>query len=363
MARVLYGVMAATNGHISRALAIVRRMPEHQFLFVGGERLREAIGDAYPMMTVPVLETVRRRNRVHITATCCRGIGDIARTPRVCRRIRDTIEQWQPHAAITDWEFYLPIAARIAGLHCLSIDHQHIASACHYPVPASQWVHRVLLLASLRALYEFAERNMVVSFFHPPLKSGRSNELLPPVLRSEVANVSAGTGAHVLIYQTTPTFTSLVDAARQLARPVIVYGFRDSQVVDGNLTFKPFDRRAILEDLANCAYAVVNGGHNLLCEAFYFRKPVFCFPVVGDFEQFLNAWYVRDLGFGDFSMSAAPTPDLFRRFELRLEDYRANISRRFMDGTSVVVDRVRQWIQQQVVGPGVDGPGLVRTVG
>jgi len=204
---------------------------------------------------------------------------------------------------------------------------------------------------------------MVVSFFHPPLKSGGTNELLLPVLRSEVANVSAGTGAHVLIYQTTPTFTSLIGAARQLARPVIVYGFRDSQAVDGNLTFKPFDRRTILEDIAHCAYAVVNGGHNLLCEAFYFHKPVFCFPVAGDFEQFLNAWHVRDLGFGDFSVSAAPTPDLLRHFELRLEDYRANISRRFMDGTPVVVDRVRQWIQQQVVGPGAHGPGLVRTVG
>ncbi|MBI5819004.1 MAG: hypothetical protein HZA88_08440 [Verrucomicrobia bacterium] len=351
MARVLYGVMTATNGHISRALAIVRRLPEHQFFFFGGERLREAIGDAYPMMTVPVLDTIRRRNRIRVTATCFQGIGNLARTPRVCRQIRDIIEQWQPHAAITDREFYLPLAARAAGLCCLSIDHQHIVSACHYPVPASQWVHRALFLASLRALYEFADRNMVVSFFHPPLRPGGTNELLPPVLRSEVADVSAGTGKHVLVYQTTPTFTPLIDAVRQLARPVIVYGFRDSQAVDGNLTFKPFDRRTILEDLAHCAYAVVNGGHNLLCEAFYFHKPVFCFPVAGDFEQFLNAWHVRDLGFGDFSMSAAPSPDLFRRFELRLEDYRANISRRFTDGTPVAIERVRQWIQRCVAEP------------
>jgi hypothetical protein len=30
---------------------------------------------------------------------------------------------------------------------------------------------------------------------------------------------------------------------------------------------------AILEDLAGCAYAVINGGHNLISEALYFGKP------------------------------------------------------------------------------------------
>ncbi|MBI5394837.1 MAG: hypothetical protein HZA91_06015 [Verrucomicrobia bacterium] len=346
MARVLYGVMAATNGHLSRALAIARRLPEHQFFFVGGARLHEAIGGAHPVLTVPVLDTIRGRNRTRLSATCFKGIGSLASIPRVCRRIRETIEQWQPHVAITDREFFLPIAARAAGLGCLSIDHQHIVSACRYPVPLSQRIHRALFLTSLRLLYGFAGRNLVVSFFHPPLKPDGRHELLPPILRPEVAEVSASAGKHVLVYQTTPTFTPLLDALRQLARPVIVYGFRNEHAVDGNLTFKPFDRRAILEDLAGSAYAVVNGGHNLLCEAFYYCKPVLCFPIAADFEQFLNAWHVRHLGYGDFSTRAAPAPELFQRFETRLEDYRASIGRQFQDGSAAVVDRVRQLIQQ-----------------
>ena len=65
--------------------------------------------------------------------------------------------------------------------------------------------------------------------------------------------------------------------------------------------FKPYDDRAILEDLAGCAYAVVNGGHNLICEALHFGKPVLCFPIARLFEQFINAWHVRSLGYGDFA--------------------------------------------------------------
>ena len=74
---------------------------------------------------------------------------------------------------------------------------------------------------------QFPYRSGVVSFFHPPLNSQGANELLPPVLRPAVTAIPARPGDHVLIYLTTPTFTALIDAARQLSRPVIVYGFRN----------------------------------------------------------------------------------------------------------------------------------------
>lgn len=156
-------------------------------------------------------------------------------------------------------------------------------------------------------------------------------------------------GEHLLIYQTSPTFTQLIDAARQLPRRVIVYGFRNAHSVEGNLTFKPFDPQAILADLASCAYAVVNGGHNLICEALAYGKPLLCFPIAGQFEQFINAWHVRALGYGDFSTSRQPTPALFSQFEPRLDLFRQNIQGTFVDGTDIVVNRVRELIENNAV--------------
>jgi uncharacterized protein (TIGR00661 family) len=125
-----------------------------------------------------------------------------------------------------------------------------------------------------------------------------------------------------------------------------VYGYRNEQATDGNVTFKPFDPRAILEDLASCAYAVVNGGHNVICEALAFGKPLLCFPVRTHFEQFLNAAHVRSLGYGDFSMTREPTIELFDRFEQHLDEYRAAIRRGFVDGTERVVQRLRTIIAE-----------------
>ena len=44
MARILYGIMGNTYGHVMRTQAIVERlMPEHDFFFVGGGRVPEAL--------------------------------------------------------------------------------------------------------------------------------------------------------------------------------------------------------------------------------------------------------------------------------------------------------------------------------
>jgi uncharacterized protein (TIGR00661 family) len=346
MARILYGVMGNTNGHVVRALSLAGRLPEHEFYFIGGGRVPEIMRDSYPVLPVPVPRTIHRRQRVSVSATCGHLLHCVAELPRVRRQIIEIMDRWRPDLAISDREFFLPHAARAAGLPCVSLDHSHLLQACRYPVPVSQLASWSLARLEDRLFFDCTRHNLIVSFFHPPLKRNGANELLPPVLRQAVTEVAPKHGNHVLIYQTSPTFQELIAAAQQLSRPIIAYGFHNEKAVVGNITFKPFDARAILEDLAGCAYAVVNGGHNLICESLYFGKPLLCFPIAGHFEQFLNAWHVRALGYGNFSMTHAPEPELFRRFEVQLDGYRDNIAKRFVDGTSQVVNRVRQIIEQ-----------------
>ncbi|MBV9657934.1 MAG: hypothetical protein JO295_07470 [Verrucomicrobia bacterium] len=361
MARILYGVMGNTYGHVMRSLALAERLssatPEngggHEFLFVGGGRVPEALRDRFAVCEVPVLRTVHKAGRVSLPAV----LGQIARRmteiPRVLRQLDREIARFQPDLAIVDREFFLPLAARRAGLRCISLDHSHVLKACRYPVPPSQRVSWTLAMLNDYALFDWTRHNLIVSFFHPPLRpvARRVNELLPPVLRPAVTHIARPAAdapppaddAPVLVYQTSTTFEPILAPLAELQRPVIVYGF-GQRPAWGNVRFKPFDDRGILEDLATCAYAVVNGGHNLLSEAFYFRKPALCFPIATLFEQFINAWHVRTLGYGDFSTERRPGVEIFRRFEARLEEYRARLANAEIDGTAVVVARLREII-------------------
>jgi uncharacterized protein (TIGR00661 family) len=338
--------MGNTHGHISRAFGVATRLTEHQFHFVGGGRVPEVVRDRFPVLPVPVASTVYRRQRSLILPTCGHLARCVAGIPTVRRQILDLIERWQPHVAICDREFFTPHAAAQAGLPMFGLDHSHVLQVCRCHVPAAQTVSWSLSRIEDFLFFDHTRHNLVVSFFHPPLRRRGRNELLPPILREAARGVRPTQGGHVFIYQSTPTFHALIRVARQLKRSAIVYGYRNEHATDGNLTFKPFDPRGILEDLAGCAYVIANGGHNLISEALHFGKPMFCFPVAINFEQFLNSYYVRELGYGDFSTSFAPTLSMFQQLESRLDDCRRAIANGFTDGTEQVLQRVREVIAE-----------------
>ena len=356
MAKILYGVMGNTYGHIMRTQAIISLLvPEHEFYFVGGGRVPEALaGSGHSVLEVPVLRTVHRKGKVSVSATVGQIVRRTAESPRIIRGIREVIDRWQPDLAICDREFFLPIACGRAGLRCVSLDHSHVLKACRYPVPADQWVSWSLAMLNDYLFFDRTRHNLIVSFFHPPPKTrprqGEINELLPPVLRRAVAAQPRGpVGDHVLVYQTSTTFRPLLEALRALKRPVIVYGFGTKEETrEGHIVYKPYSDRGILEDLAGCAYAVVNGGHNLICEALHFGKPVLCFPIARLFEQFINAWHIRALGYGDFSTESHPQVAVFERFEENLGAYRACIAGAgSFDGTAHVAARVSKLVKAE----------------
>lgn len=348
MARILYGVMGNTHGHIMRTLSLAGRLPEHEFFFVGGGKVPPALAAAgHRCLEVPVLRTVHRKQRVSVPLTVAQIAKRHLELPAVTGRIVREIERWQPDLAICDREFFLPHAARRTGLPLLSIDHSHVLKACRYPVPPEEKVSWGLAMANDYLFFDHTRHNLMVSFFHPPLKPARKgfrDELFPAVVRDVVTTRTPSAGDYIFVYQTSPTFHRLVATLRELKRPVVVYGFHNEDRQEGNVAFRAYHPERILDDLAGCAYAVVNGGHNLLSEAFYYGKPALCFPVKTLFEQFINAYHVRALGYGDYSDTSFPSPALFDAFEAKLDGYRASVAAGFHEGTAQIVARMRELI-------------------
>lgn len=344
MARVLYAVMGNTHGHIMRTQSIVRRLPQHEFYFVGGGRVPGAFQDRYPVLEVPVLRTVHKKQAVSVWGVIQQIFSCVCSIPQVRRKILNLVEEFKPDVVIVDREFFTPIALLGTKIPVLGIDHSHVMKACHYPVPSDQWISWGLAMLNDYFLFDFTRKNLIVSFFHPHPKKGNQDELFPAVVRPEVLEVAPRQGDYILLYQTSNTFGALLEALKNVSRRVVVYGFRNEHVVEGNITYKPYDPRAILDDLAGCYYAIVNGGHNLISEALYYGKPVFCFPIHMLFEQYINAWHVRALGYGDFSTTRHPTPEMFMEFEKKVSAARDKICVEFHEGTEPLVKRVDQFI-------------------
>ena len=250
VAKILYGVLGDTHGHVIRSTTIAAGMPEHEYHFVGGGPALERIAGRYPILEVPGLRAAYEHERINVPVTFSRILALLARTPRVVGRIRALIRDWRPDMAICDHELFLPIACRMEGVRCVSVKHSGLLLSCRYPVPSGQRLSWLLTTSYDRLLMASIRENYAVSFYHPALRPGyrKQARLLPPVVRPRLRDLKARDGEHVLAYLTSPAFSTLTPALRAIERPVVAYGFFDEERVEGNMTFREPDEHRILEN-------------------------------------------------------------------------------------------------------------------
>lgn len=349
MARILYGVMGDARGHVARALNVAAELPHHEFLFVGGGAVRDVRNLGYPVEEVPMASTLYRNNRVDFPATVAHAVKVFAGSRPVVSRVAEIIKGYDPHLILSDYEYFTPLAARKLGRPCVSLDHQHIITHCAYRPPAEQRISRFLTSLAISRLYSSASLFLIVSFFAVPPTNPLTTRVLPPIIGRDVAELPASQGDHVLVYQTSPTFHRLLPVLETLESRFIIYG-HGKKPERKNLVFKAPSRSGFLADLASCRYAITNGGHNVLSEALYLHKPLLTFPIANAYEQFLNAYFVRSLGYGDYSVATVPPVQMLRDFESRIDQFRGVVRTGEFFGNRHVTEAVESLIRRGVGG-------------
>jgi len=297
MARILYGVHGSQHGHAIRALTLARAFPQHEFLFVTSEEAAGILRHDHRVEIFLNPGTRYKNYALDLPATVALAIKTFARRGSELSRLSRLIDSFKPDVCLSDYEYFVPIAARRAQVPCLSLDHQHVITLCEHDLPRSVWWDLTSTSFSVNNLFSGSTAHLIISFYQPRLKPGPQRAISPPIHREKVFEHEPSTGDHILVYQSCSICDRFVPLLKTLGRPVIVYGYgRDA--VDGNLTFKKFSEDGLLADMASCNFVICGGGHTLMSEALYYGKPIISLPVKGAFEQWLNAHYLQKLGYG-----------------------------------------------------------------
>ncbi len=135
MAKILYGVHGTGHGHAVRALTLARH-----FAGSGTNSFSSATAPGaailrreFPVEDCPNPETPIRGHKVATAATIYSSLSVRSRSRTYIRQILELKERFQPDVTLSDYEYFVPRAARLAGLPCLSVDHQ----ARHHRLPPS----------------------------------------------------------------------------------------------------------------------------------------------------------------------------------------------------------------------------------
>lgn len=346
MARVLYSCCGEGQGHSSRVHTMASALMRlgHEVKILASNRAFAVLCERLPdVQEIPGFFFVYRNNRVELAASFWGNLPLLRQRGQNIRRIRDLIESWQPHLAITDFEPFLPRAAHLSGLRCISLDHQGVIPYARPRLPFDQWLSAPAARAVARFTGYREQARLTTSFFYPPVPPGENIQFFPPVLRDKVLSITPRDDHYVVVYQTSGSFTRLPALLKKLPFHFKVFAF-EHEGVDGNLNYFPRSDTRFIEEVGGASWVLTNGGYTLMSEALYLGKPVFSIPVDWQFEQWLNSRHLHDLGYGLMCEYPRDFDAQMPKFLANLDRYRQNIARQDFFGNDLVLARILEFL-------------------
>ncbi len=333
MARILYGIHGTGHGHAMRGLTIARMFREHEFLFVANDDAPSVLEPEFPVYRIPNLGTVFTNYAVDIGRTLSRALPILWNRKRILENLAGCIRDFMPTVCMTDLEYFVPRAARLFDIPCLTLDHQHIITCCRHDLPLGLRWDAFLQGLTPKYLFRPTDPTLIVSFYDPPLLPSCRARVVPPLLRASVLARSPEEGDHILVYQSNSTHGALIPFLKVATRRTCyVYGYPGKCGREGNVVFMEKSEDAFLECLRTAAYVIQGGSHTLMSEAFYYGKPVLSLPVSAMVEQRFNALYLERLGFGMQARMADLSTSFLARFEGHLPEFRRALSQAALRG-------------------------------
>jgi uncharacterized protein (TIGR00661 family) len=281
--RILYGVQATGNGHISRAREIVKALKAlgHDVRTVLSGRdpseLRE-LEPFEPWASFRGLSFNFSGGKVQLLNTARRAPFDLM---QVWRDVATGID-----LVICDFE---PVTARVArkhGIPSIGVGHQY-AFVFDVPRvrsdPASRYILRNMGAADIPLGLHWHH------FGFP---------ILPPIV-PDYLKVRPGIPEKVLVYL---PFEDNADIVRELrditSHQFYIYGTKEPTADNRHLHHREYSRDGFLDDLTDCDAVVCNAGFELPGEALHLGKRLLVKPLYGQLEQKSNALALARLGFG-----------------------------------------------------------------
>lgn len=285
MKRLLFGVQATGNGHITRARALLpwlRRMGFEVDVLLSGREREQLFGleDFGHYRTRRGFTFALADGRVRPFHTFMQA--DIR---RFWRDVRDlNLDDYD--LILTDFEPVTAWAARLRGRHCIGIGHQY---AFRYPVPNMPFHTGAKLL-----MRWFAPAGQSVGLHWDSFGA----PILPPIVEAGVQHRASMPGQY-LVYLPFDSTDSVLDLLRPFDQVNFVYyAGVDAPRQEGHIQIKPYARTGFKEDLGRACGVICGAGFELPSEALFLGKKLLVKPLAGQLEQLANARALALLGQG-----------------------------------------------------------------
>lgn len=288
--RLLYGVQATGNGHISRARAMAAELKRHgakvDFLFSG--RAKDALFDMECFNNF-----AWRRGLTFVSHAGKLNYWQSLQQANLKQLWRDQqqLETRGYDLVLTDFEPVTAWAARRQGTPCISLGHQY---AFLHKIPKKD---DSLLSRQIFRYFAPASSQLGLHWHH----FGNPAAIAPPILDLSTEYLHAAqhadkSGHVVLVYlpfEDQHQVRAWLKPLQNYRFDIYAPGLQPEQ--QGHLHFHPLSHSAFKQHLARADAVLSNAGFELISEALQLQKKILVKPLQGQMEQASNALALHKL--------------------------------------------------------------------
>ncbi len=319
--KILYGVSGDGFGHSSRAKVVGSFLMDwgHDVKVLTYGRAYEVLKNEFDIFEVSGMEIQFVEGELKKRPTIKHNVKVIADNLSKWRRFDTLMKDYDPDFCISDMEPIVPILRFWFKKPLICLDNQHRITHLRLDVPKKYYADYMIAKTVVANFVSKADHFIITSFSNPKIKEPNTT-IVPPVIREEVKRLLPSEGHKVLVYLTREN-QNVINILKQLNEEFVVFGYNVNRT-ENNLEFK--ERDFFLDELKHCKGIIATAGFTLMSEALYLKKPYLALPLKGQFEQILNALFLKQAGYGDYSDDLQE--EEVSAFLANMESYRENLN-------------------------------------
>ncbi len=347
--KILYGVPGEGMGHATRSKVIIDFLlqQKHEVQVVSSARAYTFLNNHFPgrVHEIKGFHFAYKNSEVSKSGTFWLNLktGPANFIHNFSKYLK-LDKQFHPDLVISDFESFAYYYAKLNRIKIISIDNMQIMDRCKLtiPIPSEEQSNFRLAKGIVQAKVPNCAHYFISTFFDAPITK-KNTTLVPPIVRDAIIAAKPVKGNHIIVYQTSGTLATIKKAFHALPNEqFIVYGMnRDEK--DRNIQFKLFSESGFVNDLASSKAVIANGGFSFISEAVYLQKPVYSFPIKNQFEQYMNAAYIEQCGFGRHFTS--PDADSLKAFLYDLPFFEKQLQQHKQKGNEVLFAALKKLLK------------------
>jgi len=344
---IIYGICSDGLGHATRDMPIIDYLIKngHKVYIVTGKETKDFLKKKYKNITIiNSLSIAYGANEVKQLKTVIDFLASFKTNPKNHKIVKNLIKKIKPELIISDFETTTITLAKVHEIPCIAIDN-HAAifrTDVEFKIKDLTNLFIAKMVGKLRCFR--ADWYLALCFYRPKIRKART-EIFDPILRDEFYEVKSKNNNYILVYNRFQDKNNkIISELKKIKNETFhVYGL-NIEKTEENIVYKKTGNNT--KELANCKAVISNGGHSLMSEAIFLKKPIFSLPVKNQFEQHTNAYYLEKLGFGESHTSI--TSAKIKRFIKKLPKYKEKLNKHNFENKKLFFNRLDKLMQELV---------------